>query len=486
VKGIPTDDPHLSRSATALLAGGAVALLIASVAALFWPGVPMYDTVAQYRQVLGGPVDDWHPPLMARLWQLLHPLAAGPAPMFVIQVALYGVGFVLLVAALVRAARWGSAVAVVVLAVSPLLLGWQMAVLKDTQMLGALLSAVGIVAQYRLAERRIPIAAAAVVALLIGYATLVRANALFATVPLAVLLLPTNKRPLISMAIAVIGCVAVLVLTPLINHRLLGAEPSGVAKSEPLFDLAAIAVASRANAPSPFTPAERTQIAGRHCVRAFFWDPLGDPAGCSDATDRLLEQPTGKLYFELAQAAAAHPLAYAAHRLAHWNSTERWLVPPGLPEAGPPDEAEPNDIGLNGPQSDAATAWQDAAAVEAGTPLGWPILWTLIALLLLPAAWRRRSEPAGGLVLALLASALTLEASFLVISIASDLRYHLWPMAASALALILLSHSISLNRRSTMTCAALLALVIVGGLITRSTLPKAPGSYEEMIQARSG
>src|SRR5881275_3707109 len=83
-------------------------LLIASIAliaALFWPGVPMYDTVAQYRQVLGGPVDDWHPPVMVRLWQLLHPLAAGPAPMFVTQVALYGAGFALIVAALVRSRR---------------------------------------------------------------------------------------------------------------------------------------------------------------------------------------------------------------------------------------------------------------------------------------------------------------------------------------------------------------------------------------------
>jgi hypothetical protein len=468
-----------------LLAGGAVALLIASVAALFWPGVPMYDTVAQYGQALGGPVDDWHPPVMVRLWQLLRPLGGGTAPMFVTEVALSGAGFALMVAALVRSRRWAAAVATAILAISPLLLGWQMAVLKDTQMLGALAAAAGIVAHYRLAERRIPVAAAAMVVLLIGYATLVRANALFATVPLAVLLLPTNKHPLIAMAIAVVGCAAVLALTPLVNHRLLGAEPSGVVKSEALFDLAAIAVATPATAPSPFTPAERTQIAARHCVRAFFWDPLGDPAGCSDATDRLLEQPQGKLYLELAQAAAAHPLAYAAHRLAHWNSTERWLVPPGLPEAGPPDEAEPNDIGLTGPQSGAATAWQDAAAVEAGTPLGWPILWTLIALLLAPAAWRRRGEPAGGLALALLASALTLEASFLVISIASDLRYHLWPMAASALALILLSDRIALTR-SSMVSGGLLALVVGGGLLTRQTLPEAPGTYAEMVQAPSG
>jgi hypothetical protein len=469
-----------------LLGGGAVALLIASVAALFWPGVPMYDTVAQYRQVLGGPVDDWHPPVMVRLWQLLHPLGAGPAPMFVSQVALYCAGFALIVAALVRNRRWAAAAATAVLAISPLLLGWQMAVLKDTQMLGALVAATGIVAHYRLADRSITIAAGALVALLIAYATLVRANALFATVPLAVLLLPTNKRPVISVAIALAGFAAVLALTPLVNHNVLGAEPSGVAKSEPLFDLAAIAVATPATAPSPFTPAERTQITERHCVRAFFWDPLGDPAGCSDATDPLLEQPEGKLYLELAQAAAAHPLAYAAHRLAHWNSTERWLVPPGLPESGPPDEAEPNDIGLGGPHSDAVTAWQDAAAFEAGTPLGWPILWTVIGLLLVPAAWRRRSEPSAGVALALLASALTLEASFLVISIASDLRYHLWPMVASALALILLSDLISLNRRSSLFSGVLLGLVIAGGLITRSTLPMAPGSYEEMIQARSG
>ena len=212
--------------------------------------------------------------------------------------------------------------------------------------------------------------------------------------------------------------------------------------------------------------------------QSLFLDPLGDPAGCSDFTDRLLDRPTGKLYLELAQAAAAHPFAYAEHRLAHWNSTERWLVPPGLPEAGPPDEAEPNDIGLNGPQSDAATAWQDAAAVEAGTPLGWPILWTVLALLLVPAAWRRRGDPAASLALALLASALTLEASFLVISIASDLRYHLWPMAASALALILLSDRISLNNRASIVSGALMALVMIGGLTARSTLPPSPDTYE--------
>ena len=65
----------------------------------------MYDTVAQYGQVLGAEIDDWHPPIMVRLWRALHPLAPGTAPMFLLQVSLYVVGFALIVAALVRGGK---------------------------------------------------------------------------------------------------------------------------------------------------------------------------------------------------------------------------------------------------------------------------------------------------------------------------------------------------------------------------------------------
>ena len=86
-------------------------------------------------------------------------------------------------------------------------------------------------------------------------------------------------------------------------------------------------------------------------MKAFFWDPLGDPSACGPITDRFGEAPEQDLYIGLARAAAAHPIAYAEHRAMHWNSTERWLVPPDLTDAGPPDEAEPNDLGLQSPRS---------------------------------------------------------------------------------------------------------------------------------------
>lgn len=445
----------------------------------------MYDTISQYGQVLTNEVDDWHPPIMVRLWQLLHPLCAGSGPMFVIQAGLYALGLGLIVGALGRAGRPSSAFAAFILGASPLLLGWQMVVLKDAQMLAGFLAAFGLAAHYRLQKHQIPVPAGLAIAVLIAYATLVRTNAVFVAAPLAAFLLPIPKGVPARTLLAIIVILVVLEVTPVINHRVLGAESGDIAKSEPIFDLAAIAVAAPA-ASSPFTIAERARIERLHCVKAFFWDPLGDPGACAPAAQRLMEEPASALYLALAHAVAAHPLAYVEHRLEHWNSTERWLVQAGLPDQAPPIQAEPNELGLGAPSGELSSRWQNVAATEAASPLGWPIIWTAVSLILLPAAWRRRAEPAGGLALALLASGLTLEASFFVISIASDLRYHLWPMVAGPLALILLSDNLKLSRTERVIGAALIILLIAGGLISRASLPRAPGTYQGMIHAPTG
>ena len=444
----------------------------------------MYDTVSQYGQVVSGDVDDWHPPIMVRLWQLLRPLGGGTAPMFLLQLLLYAFGFGLMVGALIRAGRPRSAMCAALLGASPLLLGWQMVVIKDAQMLGALLAAVGIIAHYRLASRRVPLAAASVATVLLVYATLVRANALFATIPLAVVLFPRPRSTRAKAALAIGTIIVILAISPSINNRLLGAAPSGIAKSQPLFDLAAIAAATP-NSVQPFAADERAQIIARHCVKAFFWDPVADPSSCGPVTARANAISQNELYLDLVRGALGHPRAYVSHRLAHWNSTERWIVPPGLIGAQPPLEAEPNSEGLGTPPSDVVPVWQGIAGFETQTPLGWPIVWTLISLLLLPLAWARRAEPQGSLALGLLVSSVALEASFLGISIASDLRYHLWSMTASGLALILLADERK-SRRFRLVSVAALGLVIAAGVTSRLSLPQAPGSYQAMLHAPSG
>jgi hypothetical protein len=462
------------------MVAGVALLLFAGSLALFWPGVAMYDSVGQFGQALTGDYEDWHPPIMARLWGVLHGVFDGGAePMLALQLGLYWGGFGLIAAALAWIGRRRAAIATLVVAALPLFAGWQGVVLKDTQMLGAMLAGVGIVAWWRLRGRRLPVAALAGVAVLLGYATLVRANAVFACVPLAVMLFGPARWWLRGV-LCIAGIGAVLVLAPTVNHRLLGAAASGVERTEAFYDLAGIAVRDPDGAIG-LTPAEARVILARHCVKPLFWDPLGEDTRCGPVLERLHGDDAGQLYRWLVEAIVRHPLAYVAHRLGHLNSTERWLVPAHWPSAAPPAKSEPNDEGLHSPGA-AAQAWQRAAQVMAETPLGWPIAWVMVAVTGLVVGIRRGAGRSRDLALALFVSALALEASFAVLSIASDLRYHLWPMVATALGCVLLWSEARWPRRTLLIGGATLALIIGGGTLARVLLPAPPTSYTALLQ----
>lgn len=462
-----------------IVAGGALLLFLASLA-VFWPGIAMYDSVGQFGQALTGVYDDWHPPAMARLWAGLHAVFGGTGePMLVLQMALYWSGLGLIAAALARSDRVRAAAAVFAIGAMPVFLGWQAIILKDTQLLGAALAAFGIVAWWRLRDERVPRWALVGVLVLLCYATLVRANAVFAMVPLAVMLFGPRRWWLCAV-VSVAGVGAVLVAAPLINHGLFGAVPTGVERTEALYDLAGIAVRTP-DAPVGLTPAETKTIAARHCVKPLFWDPLGSPERCEAVMARVRALSPGDLYRLLAEAALLHPVAYAAHRLAHLNSTERWLVPTGWPGAAPPGTGEPNTLGLGNPGASART-WQRMAGWLTETPLGWPIAWVVAALAGVVVAVARPVSAPCDLALALLVSALAQEASFSVLSIASDLRYHLWPMVATALALVLLRAEGPWPRRVVVIGAVTLALVVIAGVVARGTLPPPPLSYQAQLQ----
>ena len=106
-------------------------------------------------------------------------------------------------------------------------------------------------------------------------------------------------------------------------------------------------------------------------------------------------------------------------------------MPAGWPSAAPPGASEPNEDGLLSPQAP-ATRFERLAGWCAESPLGWPVVFVAMAIGLAAIAGGRASAPARDVALALLSSALALEASFAILSIASDLRYHLWPMLATA------------------------------------------------------
>ena len=456
--------PERSRSPVPWLASAAL-LMAASIAAR-WPGVAMYDSVSQYDQALEHAYTDWHPPIMAETWALLNRLWPGTEPFFLIQMLLWWGGLGLLSAALGRRGRHGAAACVLLVGVAPLFLGWVTVVLKDAQMACCLAAAVGIDAWWRLDECPRPRWAVALILLLIGYATLVRGNAVFATAPLLLVLWGwAGVRTWWGCgAMLAALTLALLAAGPLINHRLLGAEQSHVERSLTIYDVAGIGHHAHLPTVPGLSPVEWERAERAGCYTPFFWNPYGEPAECDFVGQRLgIGDPTRRqLTRDWLMLIVRHPVAYVVHRAGHLNANLRFWVGPGEPSAPPPLDSEPNTFGLGKRSGAAGRALITAGRVMAESPLGWPVLWLAVAVGLLCASDRSNSTGQVALGRALALSAACMSASFAVVSIASDLRYHLWSMVAAALALILLVDARAfVPRRAAIAAAGVLALLVL-------------------------
>jgi len=115
----------------------------------------------------------------------------------------------------------------------------------------------------------------------------------------------------------------------------------------------------------------------------------------------------------------------------------------------------------------------------AASPLGWPVVWLVISAGLLWASMGL-TDPQARLGRALAGSAFCMSASFAPVSIASDLRYHLWSMVAAALALVMLLDTRGLDRRRGAIAGGVLIGVIALGTIAR--LGAAPPVYVPLPQ----
>ena len=200
-----------------------------------------------------------------------------------------------------------------------------------------------------------------------------------------------------------------------------------------------------------------------------YQDPAADPGeflelhSMQDWVWEAIEQLSPALRLPLV---LRHPLAYTQHRLGHFNSNLRFWVDAHQPDADPPLESEPNQYNLGAPANAAGGALIDAAHAMALSPLGWPVAWLALAAGLVWAA-KASPDPQARIGRALALSALCMSSSYAVISIASDLRYHLWSMVAAALALILLLDTRALDRRRGFIAGGALVAVIAIGTIAR-------------------
>jgi hypothetical protein len=419
----------------------AIALLLAAGLLIFsyWPGIMTWDPIEQYDQAVQNAYADWHPPIMAWIWHFLIPIYPGTGPMFVLQSSFYLGGYGLLTSWALKRGQPASALAFAICALMPIPMALMGSVLKDCLMTGALLSAVALMLwQTESRNRLLPIASIALLLL----ATALRFNAFPAAAPLIVASLPASWRRgrtrLVAASLVIL--LSLLTVQPLVN-RLLGAERTGVELSQVIFDLAGITEHSGVNA-FPETISASDPVAATHlCYSPEMWDNFAswdDPPKCAINFDdvRITFAETGQNPgVFLLRAIAAHPLAYAEHRWEHLKINLRLNVAK-VNYRPAPDQSITNPWNYDFRPNRVQYWVNRAALITDRSPLGWPICWLALALGILmisPALPSRR------LIVPISLSVILYGLSYAMISVASDLRYHLWTMVGTCVAAVLVA-----------------------------------------------
>ncbi|MBA2936168.1 hypothetical protein HZF05_18960 [Sphingomonas sp. CGMCC 1.13654] len=451
-------------------------LLLVACAALAWPGIAAYDATTQFAQAITGRYDDWHPPIMARLWSLFLKAGAwGTAPMLLLQLVLLWSGLAMLAVALRRARAPIAGWCVLAVGLLPPVLDWMVVVDKDCQMIGALACAIGLVALFRLAKRPLPWWAVIVVAVLLAYAMLLRANSVFAVMPLALMWggWLGLRRWWARIGLLLGAMLAVIGISGPINHGLLGADRSGVQYTLPIFDLAGISDRAHLAAMPGLSDADWAKAEQLHCTTPFYWDPFADPARCGPMGNGLVSDDNGPppLFHNWIAAIIAHPLAYAEHRAAHLNSTLRIVTPPDEHSAAAPFQTPENLYNVGAKASGATVALSRVAGAIEETPIGVPAVWLVATLAIGWVLLATPRQPARTLALSLAVSAMLMTASFAVVSIASDLRYHLWLILSTALAAVLLGGCRRVPRGRLAIAAGAVVVACVASVLLRAGAP---------------
>jgi hypothetical protein len=398
---------------------------------LWFPGESGPDSQSQYWQAVTWHIDDWHPPITVWLWSFFRLSADGNGPMFCFQVVLYWLGFLLIASTLARTGRWFAAWAMLGVALFPSLFMTNIELLNDVGMGVTFLAAFATLFWWRMQERKIPTAAAAIALVLLLFGVLARVNAVFAVVPLFVYLIRPQwlGNPWRLLAVSIPVALALVPAANLINHRLLRAEPLHPIRSLQIFDLNGIAFYSHDLAvfgrgtsftqdevAHCYTPAGWDRAAPWGECR-FFWNRLAVSRDLRELAEKLEAraamglEPNPDLSNRWIAAIVRHPLAYAEHRLLHFSSA----IGEGI-SMWDSDVAGPKPLSVA--LYDLVTA--SAVWIVIGASL-------LVCLTLMPSVRRSASIDA---TLTLLLSALAYASAYLIIGVASEMRYFFWSLIA--------------------------------------------------------
>jgi hypothetical protein len=419
----------------AKLAGPLLLLLIVALfsvnALVHYPGTMTNDSINQYGQAVSGRYADWHPPVMAWLWSLLRLAGDGPGPLLLLHLALYWLGFGLLADGLRRLNHPRLAILMALAGAFPPFLYINSTVAKDVGLVASWLAAVGLIFWFRAQRRPISVRGWVVVAALMAYGTLVRTNAVFAVGPLLVYALAPPQSQWFRggrlVAATVVVAIFAIPVTMQANHWLF--KPSSTHPEQSLFMFDLMGMAVHAKDPSLLEP--RATIAAsdlQACYSPYWWDSLSPWGSCGAKVHRPhadLVTITEGLTLQWAKTILQHPVAYAAHRLKHFNSSLLFAVPLKHIRLTPEYRTENLTIAPR----EVVTERDVRLDLLRKNPFVWPITWLVWGVFMLAFISREISfSPSVQLAKVLIVSALGYSCAYLLIGVATDMRYHYWSL----------------------------------------------------------
>jgi hypothetical protein len=449
------------------------ALLCASQLALTFPGQLVFDSAQQLSEAMSQHYGDWHPPIMAVVWSHLIAITGDRGSLLVLHQTLHWLGFGLIADGCYRANMVKRSWVILAAGAFPLFVIFDRVVWKDVGMGSAFVAAVGVAFWFLIQKRAIPWWAYLMSGACLLYGGLIRTNAVFALGPLVYIYATRGRQFSFAkiMGCSILVAAIAIPLSDWINHRIIGARPQDPLQSLQIFDLMGIAVHAGDNRVWGENAPDLSSM--QNCYSAYWWDTLSPWGICPELRRQIGAAPDIdtidpdhiRLRNQLWRSAILHhPLAYAAHRLSHFNASIYFLVP-----ALQVRYAKRSDAALTaGPftQRDIELDYLKRSF------LLWPVFWLAVGLCGLVII-RVPTQPPETLAVAksLMLSGLLYSASYLLFGVATEYRYYYWSIMAILLGVILAADEIPklfIDRPWRGGLAATLVLaVVIGGYAAR-------------------
>jgi hypothetical protein len=461
-------------------------LLLIGYVVLRFPGELNPDSIYQYQQAVTGVYDDWHPPIMARLWSVFHSIVDGTWTMFVFHAICYWLSILLCALGLSRAGQPRLAWMLLAVGLFPPFLMLSINVHKDIGLGVVLLLSFAVTFSTRSQGHEPALTIKLIASLLLFYAAMVRINGVFAAVPIACYIWYPGllEKPVRLLVLTAALTLPTLAVENLINKNIFQARPAGAMRSLQLFDLAGIAHFSGDLTTLDGATSNLDRI--DDCYSPLLADTLYHGAKCGFIWDHLAVAPGGagqdvpnpelsRLWVKMI---LLHPLAYLEHRLDHFNSEMAFAVPSHHADLSIVRRIVDRTSASAGALHSKSRIMDLARNNIFSTPAFWLVAALVLIIIILPLRksihmeWDRAA-------LGLAMSGVIYMAGFAVVGVATDPRYQFSGMLSGFVAAVLAFPTVEQRfrkpRRQDYLCVAGLSVVIILVLGFRFSLPDALG-----------